>query len=802
MTQKKIFVGSYDANGFPTHAPLEPGDILITADGKQILVGDEEGKLPNDQVPAVATTEVYIAENLGDMLSVVAQIGDIVIRNDLHKTFILKDEPSNIETNWAEMPVPVLTVFGRIGNITAVSGDYSVEQIAGLIDALANKSNTDHTHVESDVTGLTDNLAGKAPIVHTHTESEVTGLTDSLAGKAPNIHTHLKEDVTDFEHTHLESHITGLTDILAGKAPTEHTHLESDITGLTDSLAGKAPTVHTHLKEDVTDFEHTHAENEVIGLTDSLSALIPLTQKNQPLGVPSLDANGKVPSSQLPPIAITDTHVVNSETAMLALIVEVGDIAIRPDINKSFILKAPDGTNISNWEELLSPTAEVSSVFGRIGDITAQPGDYSTSDITGLTDSLAGKAPIVHAHVESDITGLTDSLAEKAPTVHTHTESDVTGLTDSLAGKAPTVHTHLESEVNGLTNALLSLTPVPTRELYVDVNRSGSYTEDGTHLKPFKTIQAAINKIIENNDDNLNPYNIFIQTGKYYENIVLESLNLHRIKLTGVGIVQIRPTSGESLKSTINNSNLKMFHLKGITFLAPVVITGSNGSTAFDDVIWEDCNFVPGDGAQKGTLTVTCINNLTNRRALAYNCNFVYNNVNYGLIESCSIGSGSLLQVSMDSSADLPSWGASGGVIINGSVLTGTPSFSLAGSTQSYQLQMNFSRIATNTSTVTIPSGMTLTANSSFLRGTWTNNGTLYLRNSFIEVISGTLPNLQQPASQIGNDSDVIGPTVKDAINTVNSESLKKNTISGTFTTNDGKTITVVDGQITEIITE
>ena len=55
--------------------------------------------------------------------------------------------------------------------------------------------------------------------------------------------------------------------------------------------------------------------------------------------VPVLDSNGKLASSVLPAIAITDTFVVSSQASMLALTAEVGDVCVRTDLNKSYILK-------------------------------------------------------------------------------------------------------------------------------------------------------------------------------------------------------------------------------------------------------------------------------------------------------------------------------------------------------------------------------------------------------------------------------------------------------------------------------
>ena len=59
----------------------------------------------------------------------------------------------------------------------------------------------------------------------------------------------------------------------------------------------------------------------------------------------------------LPPLAITDTFVVASEAAMLALTAQRGDVAIRTDINQTFILTADDPSILGNWALLLvSPT--------------------------------------------------------------------------------------------------------------------------------------------------------------------------------------------------------------------------------------------------------------------------------------------------------------------------------------------------------------------------------------------------------------------------------------------------------------
>ena len=64
--------------------------------------------------------------------------------------------------------------------------------------------------------------------------------------------------------------------------------------------------------------------------------------------VPVLDSSGKLAESVIPAVAITDTYVVATEAAMLALSAQKGDIAIRSDLNKSFVLQATPASTLAN----------------------------------------------------------------------------------------------------------------------------------------------------------------------------------------------------------------------------------------------------------------------------------------------------------------------------------------------------------------------------------------------------------------------------------------------------------------------
>jgi len=109
------------------------------------------------------------------------------------------------------------------------------------------------------------------------------------------------------------------------------------------------------------------------------------TQKGANNGIATLDGSGKIPSGQLPATAIAETFVVNSQSAMLALTAQTGDIAVRTDVSKSFILVASPATTLGNWQELLTPTDAVQSVDGNTGVITLS-GTY----LNKTTGVLAG----------------------------------------------------------------------------------------------------------------------------------------------------------------------------------------------------------------------------------------------------------------------------------------------------------------------------------------------------------------------------------------------------------------------------
>ena len=96
-------------------------------------------------------------------------------------------------------------------------------------------------------------------------------------------------------------------------------------------------------------------------------------------GIPSLDANKKIPNYLLPAISFTSVTIANSTAQMQSIGATAlkGTVAVRTDISKTYILSVDNSSNVNDWVEILNPGAPVQSVNGKLANVS-----LTTSDIT------------------------------------------------------------------------------------------------------------------------------------------------------------------------------------------------------------------------------------------------------------------------------------------------------------------------------------------------------------------------------------------------------------------------------------
>lgn len=182
------------------------------------------------------------------------------------------------------------------------------------------------------------------------------------------------------------------------------------------------------------DRTHLHEPNECGAAPLDINDKVPVVH------IPDLDASkivsGKLLESVLPSIAITDTFEAASQTAMLALsLAKRGDVCIRTDINKTFILATDGYATLANWKELRTPTDSVLSVAGKTGAVTLVTSDVTESTnkkyVTDAQLVLLGNTSGSNSGDEtaSSIGLLISGATAKATPVN----SDTVGISDSAA---------------------------------------------------------------------------------------------------------------------------------------------------------------------------------------------------------------------------------------------------------------------------------------------------------------------------------------------------------------------------------
>jgi hypothetical protein len=258
-----------------------------------------------------------------------------------------------------------------------------------------------------------------APSAHTHASSEITDfqeavedVTGNLITAGTNISVSYNDvsGVLTISSTASTDSLDDIGDVTISSATTGDLVRWNGVAWVNYADSNYAASSHTHAASDVTSGTLADARISESSVTQHESALSiassQISDKASANGVASLDGTGKIPSSQLPAIALSEVFVVASQSAQLALTAQEGDVVVRTDQSTTYIHNGGTAGTMADYTELQTPSAApVTSVNGYTGAVS-----LTTSDISEGTNLYYTSARFDTAFSGKD----TDDLTEGA----------------------------------------------------------------------------------------------------------------------------------------------------------------------------------------------------------------------------------------------------------------------------------------------------------------------------------------------------------------------------------------------------
>lgn len=269
---------------------------------------------------------------------------------------------------------------------------------------------------------------------------DAAAMVTALAGKAALVHTHAAADITSgvFAPVLLPAATTAAQGAMSAADKTKLDAATINPTASTIAMRNSAGDL-TSNNFFMPSGQAQSALPQSLTRRDYVDAAV-ATKANTSHGHTYADISGTVPTSALPPLAINETWTVATQAAMLALTAQRGDMAIRSDTGKTYVLSTDSPGTLADWKELLA-AGQVQSVAGKTGVVALVKGDVGLGNVDNTTDlgkpistatqtALNAKANTSHTHLWAD---LTDKPTTFAPSAHVHSAADLTSGTVPVA---------------------------------------------------------------------------------------------------------------------------------------------------------------------------------------------------------------------------------------------------------------------------------------------------------------------------------------------------------------------------------
>ena len=329
----------------------------------------------------------------------------------------------------------------------------------------------------SDIVAANTHRAAITGNVHQVTKAEVglgsvpnTDFTNDVTLNTANRHNHANKTILDATTASFTTTISAAIDTNTAKVGITTAQANAIVAntakvGITTQQTDDIVSANTH-RAAVTGNVHNVTKAEV-GLNN----------------VPNVDCTnasnittGTLPSSVLPALAITDTFVVASQTAQLALTVQKGDIAVRTDLSKSFINTTNNNTAMSDWQELMTPLNTILSVNGQTGTVVLSTTNISEGTNLYYTEARVNANTNVAANTAARHTHANKASLDLVSGTNTGDQLNITGNAGS-ANKLATSRTINSVAFDGTANIVI---PVGT----------GDVTLGGIQTLTNKTLEA------------------------------------------------------------------------------------------------------------------------------------------------------------------------------------------------------------------------------------------------------------------------------------------------------------------------